>query len=166
LLSNIHLYISISWKNSFHFMTQEYQNFRYREKRTGPKSPTLCTWETLRKIIVCILKKKFVWKMGGIKSLVYKKKKNQFEKILNLNFLTKKSILTSFWPVECSKTFFIYHLSNNLVRDLIFLCVTQILTISRILDYLILYALKNTKMQKKIKFDLVWAMIKNFDVAI
>jgi hypothetical protein len=34
--------------------------------------------------------------MGGIKSLVYKKKKNQFEKILNLNFLIKKSILTSF----------------------------------------------------------------------
>jgi hypothetical protein len=28
-------------ENSFHFMTQKYQNFRYRVKRTGPKSPTL-----------------------------------------------------------------------------------------------------------------------------
>jgi hypothetical protein len=28
-------------KKSFHFMTRKYQNFRCREKRTGPKSPTL-----------------------------------------------------------------------------------------------------------------------------
>jgi hypothetical protein len=41
VLSNRHLYTSISWKNSFHFMTQKYQNFRCRVKRTGPKSPTL-----------------------------------------------------------------------------------------------------------------------------
>jgi hypothetical protein len=35
------LCFSISWKFSFHFMTQKYQNFRCRVKHTGPKSPTL-----------------------------------------------------------------------------------------------------------------------------
>jgi hypothetical protein len=41
LFSKRHLCISTSWKNSFHFMTQKDQNFRYRVIRTGPKSPTL-----------------------------------------------------------------------------------------------------------------------------
>jgi hypothetical protein len=41
LLSKRHLYTSISWKDSYHFMTQKYQNFRCRVKRTGPESPTL-----------------------------------------------------------------------------------------------------------------------------
>jgi hypothetical protein len=41
LFSKRHLCSSISWKNIFHFMTQKYQNFRCRGKRTGPKSPTL-----------------------------------------------------------------------------------------------------------------------------
>jgi hypothetical protein len=40
LLYKKNLYTSISWKNSFHFMTQKYQNIRCREKRTSPKSPT------------------------------------------------------------------------------------------------------------------------------
>jgi hypothetical protein len=35
------LYTSISLKSSFHFMTQKYQNFRCRVKRSGPKNPTL-----------------------------------------------------------------------------------------------------------------------------
>jgi hypothetical protein len=41
LFSKRHLCSSISWRNSFHSMTQKYQNFRCRIKRTGPKSPTL-----------------------------------------------------------------------------------------------------------------------------
>jgi hypothetical protein len=36
-----YLCISISWKNSFHFMPQNYQNFRCQVKLAGPKSSTL-----------------------------------------------------------------------------------------------------------------------------
>jgi hypothetical protein len=39
LLSKRHLCISISWKNSFHFMTQKYPNFRCRVERTGKARP-------------------------------------------------------------------------------------------------------------------------------
>jgi hypothetical protein len=48
-----HLCISILWKDSFHFMTQKYQNFRV--KRTGPKIPTLPAFITHEYMI---LKKK------------------------------------------------------------------------------------------------------------
>jgi hypothetical protein len=50
LLSMRHLCISISWTDSFHFMTQKYQNFRCRVKRTGPKSPILLFYLMLEKI--------------------------------------------------------------------------------------------------------------------